>query len=105
MRKKKCPRPGHGSRRGKTARLPREIRDELNQRLLDGEWDGGLVKWTKVDLQAQRSKNPSQPAKAMQDMQKMGEKIALNRTCSRLIRFNRTILEHFFICPVQAIAL
>jgi hypothetical protein len=36
---------GHGSRRGKIARLPGEVRDELNQRLLDGESGGGLMDW------------------------------------------------------------
>jgi hypothetical protein len=31
----------------------------------------------------------------------MGKKTALNRTCSHLIRVNRTILKHFFIAPIK----
>jgi hypothetical protein len=38
-------RVGPGSRTGKIARLPRAIRNELNQRLLDGEPATGLVRW------------------------------------------------------------
>lgn len=36
---------GHGSRQGKIARLPRDVRDELNHRLLDGESGRGLINW------------------------------------------------------------
>jgi hypothetical protein len=38
-------RAGSGSRTGKIARLPRAVRNELNQRLLDGEPGTGLVRW------------------------------------------------------------
>ena len=38
-------RAGRGSRTGKIARLPRDVRDELNQRLLDGESGPGLLQW------------------------------------------------------------
>jgi hypothetical protein len=45
--KTECPgaRPGRLSRNGKIGRLPRPVRDELNQRLLDGEPGRGLVQW------------------------------------------------------------
>ena len=33
------------SRRGKIARLPREVREQLNRRLDDGEPGGGLLEW------------------------------------------------------------
>jgi hypothetical protein len=38
-------RTGPGSRTGKIARLPRHVRNELNQRLLDGESGTGLIQW------------------------------------------------------------
>jgi len=38
-------RPGRLSRNGKIGRLPRPVRDELNQRLLDGQPGKGLVQW------------------------------------------------------------
>ncbi|MGD0814061.1 MAG: hypothetical protein ABSA83_10685 [Verrucomicrobiota bacterium] len=39
---------GHRSRQGKIARLPRDVRDELNRRLLDGESGRGLIGWLKA---------------------------------------------------------
>src|SRR5215212_5329713 len=42
------------SRRGKMARLPKTIRDELNQRLSDGESGTALVAWLNTLPEVQR---------------------------------------------------
>jgi hypothetical protein len=41
----KCNASRRACRRGKIARLPHAVREELNQRLLDGESGNGLIQW------------------------------------------------------------